>query len=312
MNASEFDFNSLKEAVGADPFAKQSNKFKKDERFYVLKKDKEGNGAALIRFLPDSEKRMIIQLQKINSTIIKNGKKRFVSEFSPASIGKPCPFQQKWQKHWNAGDKEKAKQFGRSIRYITNIKVLKDPANPENEGKIFLYEMSGAINSKLEKALKPSETDIALGKTPKQLFNPVKGNSFRLVAQKGSNGLTNYDASEVVNEETSIYNSVEEAVKDIKENTYKLSDLLKPEAFLSYDELVAKLKYVTFEDQNVDNSAEEAPKAQEAPTAPKAPKASEAQTASEAPKAQEAQTASEAPTPAAANTDLDSILKDLV
>jgi len=247
--ASAFDFNALKEAVGADPFAKQSNKFARDERFYVLQKDKDGNGAALIRFLPDSEKRMIIQINKINTTIIKNDKKRFVSEYTPSTIGLPCPFQEKWQELWNAGDKEGAKTYSRGIRYVTNIKILKDPANPENEGKIFLYEMSGAVNSKLEKALKPSESDIALGKTPKQLFNPIKGNSFRLVAQRGANGQINYDASEVVSEETGIYNSVEEAIDDIKNNTYKLSDLLKPESFLSYDELVKKMKYVTFSDQ---------------------------------------------------------------
>jgi hypothetical protein len=36
MDASAFDFNTLKDAVGIDPFAKQSNKFARDERFYVL------------------------------------------------------------------------------------------------------------------------------------------------------------------------------------------------------------------------------------------------------------------------------------
>jgi len=247
--ANAFDFNALKDAVGADPFAKQTNKFARDERFYVLSKDKEGNGAALIRFLPDSENRMLIQMNKINTTIVKNDKKRFVSEYTPATIGLPCPFQEKWQELWNAGDKDGAKIFGRGIRYITNIKVLKDPANPENEGKIFLYDMSGAVNSKLEKALTPSENDIALGKTPKQLFNPLKGNSFRLVAQKGANQQINYDSSEVVPEENGIYETVEAAVADIKANTHTLSDLQKPEAFLSYDELVKKMAYVTFQDQ---------------------------------------------------------------
>ena len=303
MEASEFDFNALKAAVGVDPFAKQSNKFATDDRFYTLKKDKDGNGAALIRFLPDSEKRMIVQLQKINTTIVVNDKKRFVAEFSPTSIGKPCPFQQEWQKYWNAGDKETAKLYGRSIRYITNIKVLKDPATPENEGKIFLFEMSGGLNSKLEKALNPSETDIALGKTPKQLFNPLKGNSFRLVSQKGANGIINYDAAEVVGEETSIYASADEAVADIKEHTYKLSSLLQPDAFLSYEELVDKLNYVQFKEQSgaapviqaVESAAPVTPVSQPAP----------AIQAVQAP-AQAVQA------PVQSNTELDAILKDLV
>lgn len=248
MDASAFNFEAMKEAVGVDPFAKTSNKYASDDRFYTLAKDKEGNGAALIRFMPDSEKRMIQEMFKINTTITKNGKKRFVSEYSPATIGQPCPFQEEWQKLWNAGQKDEAKVFSRGIRYITNIKVLRDPANPENEGKIFLYDMSGKMKDKIQAALNPSEQDRSLGAQPKELFNPLKGNSFRLVAKKGANGQINYDSSEVINEVTSVYDSVEAALEDIKTNTHKLSGLLKPESFMSYDDLVAKKKWVTFTD----------------------------------------------------------------
>ncbi len=248
IDASAFNFDAMKEAVGIDPFAQESNKYAEDNRFYKLGKDKNGNGAALIRFLPDSEKGMIQKLFKVNTTITKNGKKRFVSEFSPSSIGQPCPFQEEWQKLWNAGDKEGAKLFGRGIKYIANIKVLKDPANPQNEGKIFLYEMSGAMKDKIQNAVDPSEQDRALGAQPKQLFNPLAGNSFRLVAKKGANGQINYDSSEVVNDVTSIYGSVEEALEDIKKNTHKLSDLIKPESFMPYNKLQDKLRWVTFAD----------------------------------------------------------------
>ena len=248
IDASAFNFDAMKEAVGIDPFAQESNKYAEDNRFYKLGKDKNGNGAALIRFMPDSEKGMIQKLFKVNTTIVKNGKKRFVSEFSPSSIGQPCPFQEEWQKLWNAGDKEGAKQFGRGIKYIANIKVLKDPANPANEGKFFLYEMSGAMKDKIQNAVDPSEQDRALGAQPKQLFNPLAGNSFRLVAKKGANGQINYDSSEVVNEVTSIYTSVEEALNDIKTNSHKLSDLIKPESFMTYQKLQDKLKWVTFAD----------------------------------------------------------------
>ena len=39
-----FNFDTMKDAVGIDPFAKTSNKYAKDERFYMLSKDKDGNG----------------------------------------------------------------------------------------------------------------------------------------------------------------------------------------------------------------------------------------------------------------------------
>lgn len=256
FDASMFNFETMKQVVGADPFAQEANKYAKDERFYTLTKDKDGNGAALIRFLPDSERGMIQRMYKINSTIIKNGKKRFCSEFSPTNIGLPDPFQEEWQRLWNEDQKDEAKKFGRGVRYIVNIKVLKDPACPENEGKIFLYEMSGSMKDKIQNAVDPSEQDRALGATPKELFNPLKGNSFRLVSKKGANGQINYDSSEVVNDVTSIYSTVEEAVEDIKNNTHKLSDLLKPEAFMSYDELCKKMAWVKFEDSKTQNSSD--------------------------------------------------------
>lgn len=250
IDANSFNFDAMKEAVGADPFAEEANKYGVDERFYTLSKDKEGNGAALIRFIPDSEKGMIQKLFSINTTIIKNGKKRFVSEYSPSSIGQPCPFQEEWQKLWNANDKEGAKVYGRGIRYITNIKVLKDPAKPENEGKIFLYAMSGKMKDKIQSAQSPSEQDLSLGATVKEMFNPLKGHSFKLVAKKGANGQINYDSSEVVNDATSIYDSVELAINDLKENSHPLSGLLNPESFMSYTELQDKMKWVNFAEQD--------------------------------------------------------------
>ena len=262
IDASAFNFEAMKEEVGVNPFAAMANNFKKDERFYVLSKNKDGFGQALIRFLPDSEKGMIQRMFKINTTVWRQGKKRFVNEFSPTTIGLPDPFQERWQELWNDGIKEDVKDsngnivkygsktFSRGIRYVSNIKIIKDPANPENEGKIFLYEMSGSMKDKIQNALDPSEEERALGATAKELFNPLKGNSFRLVAKKGANDQINYDSSEVVQDVTSIYSNVEEALKDIDENTYKLSDLLKPEEFLSYEELQRKLNWVTFEDNS--------------------------------------------------------------
>ena len=244
-----FNFDNMVQAVGIDPFAQSANKYAKDERFYTLTKDKDGNGAALIRFLPDSEKHLIQKMFKINTTVVKNGKKRFVNEYSPSTIGQPCPFQEEWQRLWNEGKKDEARNFGRSVVYVANIKVLKDPKAPENEGKIFLYQFSGAMNTKLESAMRPSEDDVALGKVPKEMFNPLKGNTMRLACSKGANGQINYDATEILPEVDGIYGTVEEAINDIKENTHKLSSLIAPEAFMSYEELHKKFKWVTFQDQ---------------------------------------------------------------
>lgn len=301
FDVSMFNFDSMKEAVGVDPFAAKANKFEEDTRFYKLAKDKEGNGGALIRFLPDSEKGMMKTVYKINTTIEKNGKKRFVSEFSPTTIGKPCPFQEEWQRLWNLGDKVNSKLYGRSTKYLANIKVIKDPANPENEGKIFLLEMSGSLKDKIQNAVDPSVQDRSLGKQPKEMFNPLRGNSFMLVAKRGANGQINYDSSEVVNDVTSVYESVEAALADIQNNTHKLSDFDKETGYLSYEKLQEKMKYVTFDG---DAGAQPAV-AQVAAVQAVAPELKEASAVLAQPQTTQAQ-------PASGDADLSALLNGLV
>lgn len=248
LTASSFDFDNIVSEIGKDPFSTQAEKYAEDTRFYKLKKDKEGNGGAVIRFLPDKNKNLIQQVNKIATTIVKNGKKRFVNELSPITIGQPCPFQEEWARLYNSGDKEGAKSFSRTTRFYTNIKVIKDPLSPENEGKIFLLDMSATLKDKIQKLLNPSQADKDLGAKAYQLFNPIKGNSFRLVARKGANGIPNYDSSDVIMEENGIYDTVEAAFKDITENTHDLSEFRNPSTFLSYEKLQEKLKWVTFAD----------------------------------------------------------------
>lgn len=307
-DASIFDFDSMVAELGADPFEEATNKkYAKDERFYTLGKDKEGNGAAIIRFMPDSERGMIQQMYKINSNVVHEGQKRFVSEFSPQTIGQPCPFQEKWQELWNSDDKTGARQFSRSVRFVTNIKILRDPANPENEGKIFLYELSNSMRDRIRSAIDPSPQDRDLGAKPKELFNPLRGNSFKLACKKGANGQITYDPSEIISDVTSIYDSAEEAIADIKANSHKLSDLLKPEAFMTYAELQEKLKWVTFQEQtSAPIQVQEGLKAEVNPGAVKTPEVNEVSDQSQAAEVEPAKVESKKA------DSLDDLLKGLV
>lgn len=243
-----FDWNSMNN--GQDPF-EQKNTYAVDERFYSLKKDEKGNGVAVIRFLPsevheNGTMSTIKRLFKYN--VRSKTSKRFIAEWSPSSIGLKDPIQEKWQKLWNAGQKDEARRYARSTRYIANIKVLKDPAAPENEGKIFLLDMSQTLCDKIKSIIQPSEQDIAIGTKPKNLFDPLNGYSFKLVATIGANGFTEYSKSEALSEPSSIYKDIKEAVDDIKTNAYKLSDWDKPEAYPTYEELQQKL-------DDIDNEA---------------------------------------------------------
>lgn len=247
LNFESFNFEDLAAQSGGDPFGdKKSSSV--DERFYKLTRDQEERGAAVIRFLPDADKRLIQKLYKINVNTEKNGEKRWFNDWSPQNIDKPDPFHDHWAKLWNSGDKTEARKFGRQTRYIANIYVVKDPSNPENEGKVFLLDMSQSLKDIVEDALQPSKADQALGKKPMQLFNPLKGNSFKLVSKKGANGFITYESSGAIETEDAIFASVEEAVEVIKTKCYKLSDFLDPQNYKTYEELKEKLDFVRFKE----------------------------------------------------------------
>lgn len=246
LNFESFNFEDL---AGADPFGEKKSSFI-DERFYKLTKDANGNGAAIIRFLPDPEKTPILKLFKINVNTQKGAEKRWFNDWSPQNIGKPDPFHDEWAKNWQAGNKDEARKFSRQTRYLANIYVVKDPGNPENEGKVFLLDMSQSLKDIVQDALMPSKAEMELGKQPLQLFNPLQGNSFKLASKKGANGFINYDASAPLTTIDSIVSSKEEALDLIMNKCHKLSDFLKPEMYKSTDELKEKLKYVKFEDDN--------------------------------------------------------------
>ena len=260
FSADMFNVEKMNEAIGHNPLEDKDNKFKTDERFYKLAKDKNGNGSALIRFLPyNPSEEFIVKMYKINTTIIKNGKKRFIDKWSPTTIGKPCPFQEEWQRLWNLGDKEGAKTFSRGTKWVTNIKIIKDPANPENENKIFLYEMSNSMKDKISSAMFPSEQDRALGKKPKQMFNPLAGHNFLLTCKKDTaKNMITYADSEIEADITSIYETPEQAMADIQENAYNLKEeMLSEKNFSTYEELIEDFNYVTFSESNKSTSVTE-------------------------------------------------------
>ena len=256
MDIQSFDFDKLASSQ-EQAFGEKKAEFG-DDRFYKLKRDENGNGAAIIRFLPDQNFKLMQCIYKINVNNQKGAERRWVSELSPQNINQPDPFHKAWADLWQAGKKEEARMFARQTRFYTNILVIKDPANPANEGKVFLLDLSQSLKLMLENAMFPSEADRALGAEPKALFNPLQGHNFKLVSSKAATGFITYEKSSVVEQVTSVFDSKEEAVTFIKENCHPLDDFLKPEAYKSYEELQQKLDYVLFRDTPATTAAKPA------------------------------------------------------
>lgn len=219
----------------------------KDDRFWTLSRDENDSGVALIRLLPDPTG---VPFEKIYSHAVQswdavNKKKRWYLNTSPETISQPCPASELWNAIYNQGTnegKEEARNFSRKMNYYVNILVVKDPMNPENDGKIMLWKFGTKLFDKFWAALNPSESDRALGETPKELFNPLTGCNIKLKIKKQA-GFFNYDDT-TIEPASAVYASGEEAKDAIINNAYKLSEFKDPSAYKTYEESVKQLKWV--------------------------------------------------------------------
>ena len=75
--------------------------------------------------------------------------------------------------------------------HIIHIYVVKDPVNPQNEGKVFLFKYGKKIFDKVMAAMQPEFED----ETPINPFDFWQGANFKLKIRK-VDGYWNYDKSE--------------------------------------------------------------------------------------------------------------------
>ena len=256
FNAGSLDWGELEKNLGANVLGAEKKNFK-DDRFWSLSRDENDNGGAIIRLLPDPTGVPFIQryshaFQSFDK--LKNQKRWYIN-ISPQTVNLPCPAADLWSAIYGLGTDEaklEAKNFSRKIKFLTNILVIKDPANPANEGKIFLWEFGTKLKDKFMAALNPTENERAMGEEPKQLFNPLNGCNIKLKIAKVA-GYLNYDGTEIM-PVSSAYPDAETAKSEILEKAHKLEEFQKPENFESYEELKSKMKYVLekYQPKNID------------------------------------------------------------
>lgn len=166
--------------------------FQKDERLYYPERDKEGNGFATIRFLPAPADNATAFVKTFSHGWRDKG--GWFIEECPTTVGKGCPVCEENSKLWQSGiedNKKIASMRKRKTAYFANILVVKDAKNPENEGKVFLFQFGQKIFDKIQGAAKPLEGS---GDEPINVFDMWEGANFRLKIKKVS-GNTNYDDS---------------------------------------------------------------------------------------------------------------------
>ncbi len=220
-----------------------------DDRIWKLDVDKSGNGYAVIRFLP-APNGEDLPFVKLYSHAFQ-GPGGWYIENSLTTLGQKDPVSEYNTTLWNNGTdagKETARRQKRKLTYVSNIYVVKDPANPENDGKVFLFKYGKKIFDKLTAAMQPEfEDEEAIDP-----FDFWQGANFKLKA-KNVAGYRNYDSSEFA--ATSALLDDDDAMEAVWKKEHSLAELVAADQFKSYDELKTRLGYVLGNKQ-VRNDAE--------------------------------------------------------
>ena len=210
-----------------------------DDRYWKLECDKAQNGSAMIRFLPapDGEDMPFVKLYSHAF----QGKGGWYIENSLTTLNQKDPVSEYNSELWNNGTdagKEQARKQKRKLTYIANILVVKDPANPQNEGGVFLYKFGKKIFDKLMSAMQPEFED-------EEAINPFdfwEGASFKLKA-KNVDGYRNYDSSDFGKVEA-LLGGDDDALEALWRKEESLSALVAPDQFKDYEVLKKRFNQV--------------------------------------------------------------------
>ena len=186
--------DKLRAAMEAASTAPKGDSLKNEnENYWKPELDKSGNGYAVIRFLPTPEGEEMPWVSYFDHGF--QGPGGWYIEKSLTTIGKKDPVSEYNTQLWNTGieaNKEIARKQKRRLHYVSNIYVVSDPKNPQNEGKVFMYRYGKKIFEMLKEAISPAFED-------ENPINPFdlrgEGANFKIKIRK-VDGYWNYDKSE--------------------------------------------------------------------------------------------------------------------
>lgn len=208
------------------------NRKEKDDRFWSLSRDKAGTGSAIIRFLPPVNGDEVPWVKVCSYGFQGPSGKWYIND-SPSSIGEADPVMEYNAAAYASKDEERiedAKKRKRRTQFISNILVVKDPANPENEGKVFLFKYGKKILDMIMSKAKP-EFD---SEEPIFVWDIDEGCNFK-IRIKNVAGYPNYDSSEWAGI-TAVADSDKE-IEAILNKCHKLAEFNDPSRFKTYDAL---------------------------------------------------------------------------
>jgi len=215
-----------------------SNSSGGDDRLWKPEMDKTGNGYAVIRFLPAPDGEDLPWVKMYSHGF--QGPGGWYIENSLTTIGQKDPVSEYNRTLWNSGndkDKEIVRKQKRKLSYYANIYVVKDPANPANDGNVFLFKFGKKIFDKIMAAMQPEFED----ETPINPFDFWQGANFKLKIRK-VDGYWNYDKSEF--DSPSALLDDDDALEALWKTQHSLAAMTAADQFKTYEQLQTRLDYV--------------------------------------------------------------------
>ena len=243
---------SIEKLVNAAETASEKKSYG-DDREWKPTVDKAGNGYAVIRFLPSGDSEDLPWVRYWDHGF-QGPTGRWYIEKSLTSIGKDDPVSEMNSQLWNSGrdeDKETARQRKRRLHYVSNIMVISDSSNPQNEGKVFIYKYGKKIFDKIMDVMQPQFED-------EDAINPFdfwEGADFKLKIRQVE-GYRNYDKSEF-DSTGPLLNGDDAKLEEVYKGLHNLGDFVNPDSYKTYGELKKKLFQVLGEEEISDTFTQE-------------------------------------------------------
>ena len=209
-----------------------------DERIWKLERDKTGNGYAVIRFLPAAKDEDVPWVRIWTHGF--KGPGGWYIENSLTTLGKDDPVSKANTALWNSGidsDKNIARERRRKLNYYSNIYIVEDAANPQNEGKVMLFRYGKKIFEKITGVMNPEFKD----ETPLNPFDLWEGANFK-IKMRQVDGFPNYDKSEFT--DVVPLSEDEKKMEEIWGQQYPLNEIIEEKNFKQYAELEARFNTV--------------------------------------------------------------------
>lgn len=204
-----------------------------NDNLFAPKLDEKGQYQAIIRFLPRPEgDGNGVPFVRLYNHGFKDVGGWFI-ENCPTTLKDPCPVCKANGEIWDT-DEKTARKRGRRTSYFSNILIVEDKQNRENEGKVFIFRYGKTIHDMIMEKISPE---------PEYVDDTIfvhdydDGLNFRLKIKPKKTGTTSYNdysSSQFADTSTPIAET-EEGIVAIDAKLHSLEQIINKDKFKSHE-----------------------------------------------------------------------------